>query len=392
VSASVHTAAAPRTEAPIPLVLLDNRDPALFEELMTAVERVAAQAAFTLGDEVSAFEQEFAAYCGAREAVGVSSGTDALALALRASEIGPGDEVIVPANSFIATAEAVTLVGAAPVFADVEERTQLVTAETLERHLSARTRAVLPVHLYGRTVDLDPVLAFARDHRLVVIEDACQAHGARYCERRVGTFGRCGCFSFYPAKNLGAWGDGGAVVTDDPEIADRLRLLRSHGESSRYQHHLTGTTARLHAIQAAVLRVKLRRLDAWNAARRCFAAELTRVLAETSLELPAPPDPGHDHVFHQYVVRTGARDALQRQLAKRGIATGLHYPVPIHRAPAYQPAEGAPPSLPVVERLAGSILSLPVLPVMVGRDRSALATRIGEAVREASLDEEQEVL
>jgi dTDP-4-amino-4,6-dideoxygalactose transaminase len=377
--------------APIPLVLLDNRDPALFEELMAAVERVAAQAAFTLGDEVSAFEQEFAAYCDAAEAVGVSSGTDALVLALRANGIGPRDEVIVPANSFIATAEAVTLVGATPVFADVDERTHLVTPETLAPHLGPRTRAVVPVHLYGRTVDLDPVLELARDHRLAVIEDACQAHGARYRERRVGTFGRCGCFSFYPAKNLGAWGDGGAVVTDDRELARHLRLLRSHGESSRYQHQVTGTTARLHAIQAAVLRVKLRRLDGWNVARRRFAAELTRSLTQTSLELPPPADPGHDHVFHQYVVRTGARDALRRQLAKRGIATGLHYPVPIHHAPAYQPAEGGPPSLPVTERLAGSVLSLPVLPVMVDRDRSDLASRIGEAVREASLAEEQEV-
>jgi dTDP-4-amino-4,6-dideoxygalactose transaminase len=391
VTAPVEIASAPRADASIPLVLLDNRDPALFEELMAAVERVAAQAAFTLGDEVSAFEQEFAAYCGAQEAVGVSSGTDALALALQANGIGPGDEVIVPANSFIATAEAVTLVGATPVFADVEERTQLVTAETLEPHVGARTRAVVPVHLYGRTVHLDPVLEFARDHRLVVIEDACQGHGARYRGRRVGTFGRCGCFSFYPAKNLGAWGDAGAVVTDDREIAERLRLLRSHGESSRYQHHVTGTTARLHAIQAAVLRVKLRRLDSWNTARRRFAAELTQALSETSLELPPPADPGHDHVFHQYVVRTIRRDALRRQLEKRGIATGLHYPVPIHRSPAYQSAQGSPPSLPVVDRLAGSILSLPVLPVMVGRDRSELATRIGEAVRDGLL-EEQELL
>ena len=222
----------------------------------------------------------------------MSSGTDALALALQANGIGPGDEVIVPANSFIATAEAVTLVGGTPVFADVEERTQLVTAETLEPHVGARTRAVIPVHLYGRTVPLDSVLELARDHRLVVIEDACQAHGARYRGRRVGTFGRCGCFSFYPAKNLGAWGDGGAVVTDDREIAERLRLLRSHGESSRYEHHVTGSTARLHAIQAAVLRVKLRRLDGWNTARRRFAAELTQRPDGHQPRSPAAGGPG----------------------------------------------------------------------------------------------------
>ena len=367
----------------IPLVQLDHHDPALFEELMAAVERVASHAAFTLGDEVEAFEHDFAAYCEAREAVGVSSGTEALAIALRACGIGPGDQVIVPANSFIATAEAVTLVGAAPRFADVEESTQLVTAETIEPHIGIRTRAVVPVHLYGRTVDLDPILELCRDHRVDVIEDACQAHGARYRGRPVGAIGRCGCFSFYPAKNLGAWGDGGAVVTDDLELAERVRLLRSHGEQPRYHHRIAGTTGRLDAIQAAVLRVKLRRLEAWNAARRRFAGELTRALAGTRLELPPPPGPNRDHVFHQYVVRTSARHALRSGLAERGVATGLHYPTPIHRSDAYRPVTGAPPLLPVVERLAARILSLPMLPLMGTRERSELAVRIAAAVRQA---------
>ena len=385
---------ASRPQAPdstIPLVRLDNQDPALFEELMAAIERIAGRAAFTLGDEVEAFEQEFAAFCDARAAVGVSSGTDALALALRASGIGPGDEVIVPANSFIATAEAVTLVGATARFADVDESTQLVTAETVEPHIGPRTRGIVPVHLYGRTVDLDPILALATSQGLEVIEDACQAHGARYGGRPVGAIGRCGCFSFYPAKNLGGWGDGGAVVTDDLELAERLRLLRSHGEGPRYHHRIVGTTARLDAIQAAVLRVKLRRLEAWNTARRRFARDLTRALVETSLELPAPVDAGRDHVFHQYVVRTDERDVLRDRLADRGVATGLHYPVPIHRSDAYRPSTGRAPLLPVAERLAAQIVSLPVLPIMGGRERADVAERIAAAVREADLVAEQAV-
>ena len=259
------------TDWPFPFVELDNADPELLAELIAVVADVARRAAFTLGDEVEAFEREFAAYCGAREAVGVSSGTEALVLALRALEIGPGDEVVVPANTFIATAEAVTLVGARPRVVDVDPATGLLTPALVEEALGARTRCVIPVHLYGATADVEGIVAVARRAGVAVVEDACQAHGARIGDRRAGTVGDLGCFSFYPTKNLGGWGDGGAVVTSDPELAGRVRLLRSHGEGAqeRHRHRLPGSTARLDGIQAAVLRVKLRRLERANDERRC---------------------------------------------------------------------------------------------------------------------------
>ncbi len=264
----------------VPLTVMDQHDPQLLRELLAAVERIASQGAFTGGPAVEQFEADYAAWCGAAHAVGVSSGTEALTLTLRALDIGPGDEVVVPANSFIATAEAVSLVGARPRFADVDLATQLVTAETLQAALTPAVRCLVPVHLFGRTVAMEPVLELARARGLLVVEDAAQAHGARYRGRRVGTFGDAGTFSFYPAKNLGAWGDGGAVVTGSTELAERVRLLRSHGESPRYHHRAIGTTARLDAIQAAVLGVKLVRLDDSNAARRTAAARLREALRE----------------------------------------------------------------------------------------------------------------
>ncbi|MGN6188360.1 MAG: DegT/DnrJ/EryC1/StrS family aminotransferase [Conexibacter sp.] len=371
------SARAPR-EAAVPLMRMDQEDPQLFAEMLAAVERVARRSAFTLGDEVAAFEQEWAAWCEARHAIGVASGTEALVLALRALEIGPGDEVVVPANSFVATAEAVSLVGATPRFADVDPDRATVTAETLAPLIGARTRALVPVHLYGRTVELDPILALARTHGLAVVEDAAQAHGARYRGRRVGTLGALGCFSFYPAKNLGAWGDAGAVVTNDPALDERVRLLRAHGEQVRYEHRVVGTTGRLDAIQAAVLRVKLRRLEAANARRREIAAALGEALAGGPVAAPAPTDAGHDHVFHQYVVRCERRDALREHLAARGVATGLHYPIPIHRTDAYRDAPEAQAALPVAERLARTICSLPMFPGL----RLDEIERVAAAVRE----------
>jgi len=247
--------------ADIPLTVMDHEDPRLFGELMAAVQRIAAAGAFTGGAAVERFEADYAAWCQTPHAVGVSSGTEALVLALRALEIGSGQEVVVPANSFIATAEAVSLVGARPRFADVEPDTQLMSAETLRRALTPAVRCVIPVHLFGRTVEMAPIVELARAEGLAVLEDCAQAHGARYRGRPVGTIGDAGTFSFYPAKNLGAWGDAGAVVTDREEIAERVRLMRSHGESPRYRHRIIGTTGRLDAIQATVLQVKLSRLD-----------------------------------------------------------------------------------------------------------------------------------
>lgn len=341
----------------VPLTRLDHADPGLVDELISAIRTLADTGSFTLGAEVEAFERDFARYCGVHDVVGASSGTDALALSLRALGIGGGDEVIVPANSFIATAEAVTLTGATPRFVDVDPATGLVTADNISGQLNARTKAAIVVHLHGRTVEVTPILELAREHGLRVIEDAAQAHGARYRGRRVGSLADCGCFSFYPSKNLGGWGDGGAVSTDDAELADRIRLLRCHGERRRHHHIVAGTTARLDAIQAAVLRIKLRCLDERNQARRHIAHRLDGELAGL-LETPTAPDGGHDHVYHQYVVRHASRDELRQHLSRHGVATGIHYPVPIHLSPAYASAEQRP--LPICEGLARTSCSLPM--------------------------------
>ena len=348
----------------VPFTRLDDADPELFTELLEVVARVARGAAFTLGEEVEGFEREFAAWCETEHAVGVSSGTTALELALRGLGIGRGDEVIVPANSFIATAEAVSATGAVPRLVDVDAHTALLTAEIAEQALTARTRCVIPVHLYGRTVDLDPLLALCRARGISVVEDACQAHGARYRGRPVGSLGDAGCFSFYPTKNLGAWGDGGAVITNDPELAARVRLLRSHGEATRHNHELPAGTHRLHALQAAILRIKLDRLDGWNERRRTAGRALRIALADSEMILPPPPAADGDHVFHLFVVRTPARNALREHLDAEGIASAIHYPRPIHLQPAYAQLEQGADSLPVAEQLAAESCSLPIFPTI----------------------------
>ena len=358
---SLHTAV-DATAPVIPTTRLDQADPALLEELLAVVDRVARAGAFTMGTELEAFEDEFATYCGSPHAVGVSSGTEAISLALRAMDIGPGDEVIVPSNSFIATAEAVSWVGATPKLVDVDPHTHLITAEAVAEAIGPRTRCVIPVHLMGATVDLDPILKLARENDLRVIEDTAQAHGAFHKERRVGSLGDFGCFSFYPTKNLGGWGDGGAVVTGDEQLAAKVKLLRSHGESPRYHHQIIGTTARLDALQAALLRVKLRGLDARNEDRRRLGAALRTGLAGTAVQLPSPAFEGADHVYHLFIVRSSDRDALRAHLERHGVSTAVHYPFPIHRTDAY----GAAPegSLPVSERLAREICTLPLFPTM----------------------------
>lgn len=364
------------TPVEIPLTRLDNADPALMEELLGAVERVARDAAFILGGEVEQFEADFAGYCETQEAIGVASGTDALALSLMALGIGPGDEVVVPANSFIASAEAVSIAGATPRLVDVSPDTHLITAELVEQAIGPRTACVIPVHLYGRTVDMDPLLAVAERAGIAVVEDACQAHGARYRGRRAGSMGALGCFSFYPAKNLGAWGDGGGVVTNDPELAAKVRLLRAHGESPRYHHHVRGFTSRLDTIHAAVLRVKLRRLDEATDGRRRIGAALTAGLANAPVRTPAPVADGTDHVFHQYVVETDDREGLREHLAERGIGSGIHYPIPIHRSGAYAELGMGPGSLPVTERLADRICSLPQWPAMTDAEIAQVARAV----------------
>lgn len=372
--------AAGGAEAPVtvPLTRLDFHDPELLEELMGAVRQVAERGAFTLGEQVDAFEREYARWCETDHAVGVSSGTSAIELALRALEIGPGDEVIVPANSFVATAEAVSAVGASPRLVDVDPDSHLIDAEIVANSLTPRVRCVIPVHLFGATVELDPIIALAREAGIHVVEDACQAHGARYRGRRVGTLGDLGCFSFYPTKNLGGWGDAGAVVSASAQLADRVRLLRAHGERPRYRHQVVGATARLDALQAAVLRRKLPRLEAWNDERRLLGAALRERLGRGDCEVDLPsaaPETG-DHVYHLFVVRNDAREELRRALAAAGVASAVHYPVPIHLTDAYRDLGMGPGSLPVCESLAERMCTLPLFPGM----SEAELHRVGSAV------------
>jgi dTDP-3-amino-3,4,6-trideoxy-alpha-D-glucose transaminase len=375
-----------RTEAPVtngsendarvPFTRLDNGDPELLAELLDVVARVSRDAAFTLGEEVDGFEREFASWCGAEHAIGVSSGTAAIELALRGLGIGPGDEVIVPTNSFIATAEAVSACGATPRLVDVDERTALLTAEIVEQALTPQTRCVIPVHLYGRTVDMEPLVTLCRSREIFVIEDACQAHGARYRDRPAGSLGDAGCFSFYPTKNLGAWGDGGAVVTNDAGLDTQVRLLRSHGEGTRHHHEMPARTDRLDALQAAILRVKLGRLDDANDNRRAAGNALRDALAGSSVMPPSPPQADGDHVFHLFVVRTPQRDLLREHLEANGISNAIHYPTPIHLQPAYADLGLKPDSLPVAERLAVESCSLPIFPTIEDREIERIAAAV----------------
>jgi dTDP-3-amino-3,4,6-trideoxy-alpha-D-glucose transaminase len=369
----------------VPITRLDNAEPELLAELLEVVAGVASTGAFTMGRELEAFEAEYAAYCESAHAVGVSSGTEAIVLALRALEIGPGDEVVLPTNTFIATAEAVSLVGAIPRLIDVDPRTHLMTPAGVAEAIGPRTRAVIAVHLMGSTVDVAPLAQLARERGIHLLEDCAQAHGARVGGRRVGTFGAFGCFSFYPTKNLGAWGDGGAVVTDDADLAERVRLLRSHGEQPRYHHKMVGTTARLDALQAALLRVKLGRLEEVNERRRALGARLGEaVAANPALELPQPAVPGGDHVYHLFVVRTAHRDALRAHLERHGVAMAVHYPFPVHRTEAYTFLGQGPGSLPAAERLAQEICTLPLFPAMTEDELD----RVVEAIRTFAPEED----
>ncbi len=368
--------AMPEAPARVPFVRLDNGDQALMDELLATVADVAGRGAFTLGTPVEQFEREFADWCGAKFSVGVSSGTAALELALRALEIGPGDEVIVPTNSFIATAEAVSAVGATPRLVDVDEATSLLTAEIVAAALTPATRCVIPVHLYGRTVEMGPLAELCEEHGMYLIEDACQAHGSTYEGKRAGSIGHVGCFSFYPTKNLGAWGDGGALVTDDEAIAAKVRLLRSHGEGARHHHEMPARTDRLDGLQAAILSVKLGHLDDANQRRREAGAMLTQALAGSSVITPAGVPEGRDHVFHLYVVRSEARDELRAHLEAEGVASAIHYPTPIHLQPAYADLGQGPGSLPVAERLAGEICSLPIFPGIEPAEIARVATAV----------------
>ena len=334
----------------------------LRDEIHEALEKVMSTASFVLGDAVREFEEDFAAYCGARHCVGVASGADALHLALRALGIGPGDEVITVANTFIATVNAISLAGADPVLVDAKDPWYTMDPALLECAITPRTRAIMPVHLYGQPADMDPILEIADRHGLVVVEDAAQAHGARYKGRRAGTMGVCGCFSFYPGKNLGSYGEGGAVVTDDDALAGALRIYRNCGQSEKYVHPLVGFNSRLHSMQAAVLKVKLRHLDGWNEKRRRFAALYTEGLSGTAgLVLPEVM-PGAEPVWHLYVVRHPRRDDLMAFLKERGVFCGIHYPVPIHLQQPYARVRTIPAGAPITTAEATELLSLPMHP------------------------------
>jgi dTDP-3-amino-3,4,6-trideoxy-alpha-D-glucose transaminase len=357
----------------------------LRDELDAAAGRVMASGQFILGPEVTAFEEEFAAYCDTRHAVGVGSGLDALRLVLLAYDIGQGDEVIVPSNTFIATWLAVSQVGATPVPVEPDPETHNVTAQGVEAAITPSTKAIMPVHLYGQPADMDGLTALGRERGIPVVEDAAQAQGARYRGRRAGGLGDAAAFSFYPGKNLGAMGDAGAVTTDDEALADRVRTLRNYGSKVKYQHEVAGLNSRLDSLQAAFLRIKLRRLDEWNERRRAVAARyLERLAGADGLVLPAVAE-WAEPVWHLFVVRHRRRDALQARLAEAGVDTIIHYPIPPHLTGAYG-AGFAGRSLPVAERLADEVLSLPMGPHLSLDDceQVALAVRESVAALEAS--------
>ena len=345
----------------IPLVDLRAQYQTIQLEVMAAIEDVFTNMQLFLGPQSKAFEQEFATYSGCDYGVGCSSGTDALVLALRACEIGPGHEVITVANTFIATVEAIALVGATPVFVDIDPETYTMDWTQLSRVLTPRTRAIVPVHLYGHPVEMQPVLEFAQEHGLWVIEDASQAHGAIYHGQRVGSMGDIGCFSLYYSKNLGAYGEAGICVTNNEILADKLRMLRDHGSRERYRHEILGVNARPDEIQAAVLRVKLAHLDQWNTARQLHAQTYTEQLKNLVEALPVVR-PWGTHVFYVYVVQVRERDLFRQILAQEGIATGIHYPIPIHLQPACASYGFVRGMLPVTEAVTENIVSLPMYP------------------------------
>jgi dTDP-4-amino-4,6-dideoxygalactose transaminase len=364
----------------IPFVDLPAQFRALKPEIDAAVGRVLENAQFILGPAVTSFEKDFAAFCRTAEAIGVNSGTSALHLSLLAAGVGPGDEVITVPFTFVATIATIEYAGARPVLVDVEPEFLVMDPVKLEAAITPRTKAIIPVHIFGQSADMDPILAIARKHGVVVIEDACQAHGAEYKGRRCGSMGQLGCFSFYPGKNLGAYGEGGAVVTNDPDLAKRIRLLRAWGEETRYEHKYRGFNYRMDGVQGAVLGVKLRYLEAWTEARRKNAAEYGRQLADTVARLPRERQDTR-HVYHLYVVRLPQRDVWRERLTDAGVQTGVHYPIPVHLQPAYRDLGYSAGDFPVSEHASTEVLSLPMFPELTADQirevAHALSTRVG---------------
>ncbi len=367
--------------ARVPFVDLSAQYATIKDEIDVAISEVVRGTHFILGQDVKAFEEAFATFCGAAYAVGVDSGTSALELSLRAYGVEPGDEVITAANTFIATAFAISYTGATPVLVDIDPQTYTLDVSLLEKAITAKTKAIIPVHLYGQPADMEPILDIARRHHLIVIEDACQAHGAMYKEKYVGALGNAAAFSFYPAKNLGAYGDGGIIVTNDKEIANCLRMLRDYGQREKYHHELQGYNRRLDTIQAAVLKAKLPHLEGWNAARRQHAEMYDKLLSGNGIVTPVKADYATP-AYHLYVIRVENRNELKDYLQERGVATGIHYPIPIHLQTAYRCLGYGKGSFPITERYAEQILSLPMYAELTPQ----LIEQVTEAITEFAIE------
>jgi len=364
------------TNVKVPYLDLKAQYQSIKPEIDAAIARVLDSCQFVLGSEVAGFEQDFAAYSGTSECIAVNSGTSALHLALLAAGVGPGDEVITVPFTFVASVAAILYTGAKPVLVDIDPRSFTIDPSAIEAAITPRTKAILPVHLYGQAADMDPVLEIARRHGLIVIEDAAQAHGAKYKGRPVGSIGDMACFSFYPGKNLGAYGEGGAVTTSNPDYARAVRMLRDWGQDRKYHHVLRGYNYRMEGFQGAILRVKLRHLDKWTEGRRTGAKQYNELLTDCEVETPKEM-PWGQHVYHVYTVCAEDRGGLQAALAADGIQTGIHYPVPVHQQPAYSDSAYGPGSFPHAERAANRVLSLPLYPEL----SSQRIAHVVEAVR-----------
>jgi dTDP-4-amino-4,6-dideoxygalactose transaminase len=367
----------------IPLVDLKTQYATIRDEVRQAIDEVLDSMQLTIGPNVRAFDKEWAEYCGTTQSIGVGSGTDALQLAIRACGVSSGDEVITVSHTFFATVEAIVYANARPILVDVEERSMLMDISSVASRITPRTKVIIPVHLYGRTVDLKPLRQLAQDRGITIIEDAAQSHGALLDDgKKAGTGGRVNCFSFYCSKNLGAYGEAGSITTNDEKLADDLRALREHGQSTRYYHPIVGYNARLDEIQAAILRIKLRHLDDWNARRQAIAAQYNGLFAGTDIITPEIPAGGR-HVFYCYAIRVpgGRRDALRAHLTERGIGTQIHYPVPIHMQEAAQFLGYRKGDLPVTEKVAGEVLSLPMFPELTDAQIDRVATGVTEFMR-----------
>jgi len=359
----------------VPFMDLKTQYHSIKPEIDAAISRILESSQFTLGAEVTAFEDEFSSFCNAEHGIAVNSGTSALHLALLASGVGPGDEVITVSSTFVATVAAVCYTGARAILVDIDPESYTMDINKLEGAITSKTKAVLPVHIYGQSADMDPLMEIARRHNLIVIEDACQAHGAEYKGRRAGSIGDMGCFSFYPGKNLGAYGEGGMVVTSNPEYLRAIRMLRDWGQEKKYHHVLLGYNYRMAGFQGAILRVKLKCLEEWTEARRTHAVLYDELLAGSGVDAPIAM-PYNRHVYHLYPVRTHHPDALQKYLQAREIQSGMHYPIPVHMQEAFKDLGYNPGDFPVTEKLAAEELSLPMYPELRSSDIETVANEI----------------